>query len=35
MDSIIEQVETTVLDQYRRGGKAGDAETPVQPEDRP
>mgnify|MGYP006377613903 FL=1 len=35
MDSIIEQVESTVLDQYRRGGKAGDAETPPRPEDQP
>jgi hypothetical protein len=33
MDSIIEQVESTVLDQYRRGRKAGDAETPAQPKD--
>lgn len=35
MDSIIEQVESTVLDQYRRGRKAAEAETPAQPEDRP
>jgi hypothetical protein len=28
MDSIIDQVETTVLEQYRRGKKAGEAETP-------
>ncbi|RPH96455.1 MAG: hypothetical protein EHM68_11175 [Lysobacterales bacterium] len=35
MDSIIEQVESTVLDQYRRGRKATEAETPAQPEDRP
>ena len=34
MDSIIEQVESTVLDQYRRGRKAADAETPAEPEDR-
>lgn len=34
MDSIIEQVESTVLDQYHRGKKAGDADTPVEPEDR-
>jgi hypothetical protein len=33
MDSIIEQVESTVLDQYRRSRKAGDAETPAQPKD--
>lgn len=33
MDSIIEQVENTVLDQYRRGGKAGDADAPAPPED--
>ncbi len=31
MDSIIEQVESTVLDQYRRGKKAADA--PAPPED--
>jgi hypothetical protein len=35
MDSIIEQVESTVLDQYRRGRKAAEAESPAQPEDRP
>lgn len=35
MDSIIEQVESTVLEQYRRGRKAAEAETPAQPEDRP
>lgn len=33
MDSIIEQVESTVLDQYRRDRKAADAETPARPED--
>jgi hypothetical protein len=33
MDTIIEQVESTVLEQYRRGRKAADAETPEQPKD--
>jgi len=34
MDSIIEQVESTVLEQYHRGRKGGDGENPVRPEDR-
>jgi hypothetical protein len=29
MDSIIEQVESTVLEQYRRGKRAGEGETPA------
>jgi hypothetical protein len=33
MDSIIEQVESTVLDQYRRSRKAGDTEAPAEPKD--
>jgi hypothetical protein len=33
MDSIIDQVESTVMEQYRRGRKAGDAEAPARPED--
>ena len=35
MDSIIEQVETTVLDQYRRGKQAGEAEPPAKDRDQP
>jgi hypothetical protein len=35
MDSIIEQVESTVLEQYRQGRKAGDTDAPAPPEDRP
>lgn len=33
MDSIIEQVESTVLEQYRHGKKASEAKTPAQPKD--
>ncbi|MGK2924025.1 MAG: hypothetical protein ACSLE2_00235 [Lysobacterales bacterium] len=31
MDSILHQVESTVVEQYRRGRKAGSAETSAQP----
>jgi hypothetical protein len=35
MDSIIEQVESTVLDQYRRGRKATEGETSARHKDQP
>jgi hypothetical protein len=35
MDSIIEQVESTVLEQYRRGRKPGEAEPPARDKDQP